>query len=296
MTAAGTAIVFGASGQDGHYLCQLLSERGIRPVGVARSAGDWTRGDVRDYGFVDELVRTTTPTHIFHLAANSTTDHAALFENHETIATGALNVLEAAFRRAPHAKVFIAGSGLQFVNTGAPIRETDEFEPSSVYALSRIHAVFAARYYRTLGVKAYVGYLFHHDSPLRRGRHVSKQVVEGLKRIQRREADTLAVADPSVRREWVFAEDVARGILALVEQDSSFEATIGSGDARSIDEWIRACATELMLDEREFSIETEPNFVPPFSILVSDPSTMHALGWEPRVNFEELVAKMVRAA
>jgi GDPmannose 4,6-dehydratase len=293
---ADTAIVFGASGQDGHYLCQLLRERGIRPIGVARSPGTWTRGDVRDYAFVDELVRTTMPTHIFHLAANSTTDHAALFENHETIATGALNVLEAAFRRAPHAKVFIAGSGLQFVNTGAPIRETDEFDPSSVYALARIHAVFAARYYRlTLGIKTYVGYLFHHDSPLRGERHVSRQVVEGLKRIQRREADALAVADPTVRREWVFAEDVARGVLALVEQDSSFEATIGSGDARSIDEWVRACASELMLDEHELSIVSEPNFVPPFSVLVSDPSTMRALGWEPHVSFEELAAKMVHA-
>jgi GDPmannose 4,6-dehydratase len=291
----GTAIVFGASGQDGHYLCRLLRERGVRPIGVARSAGPWIRGSVCDYAFVDDLVRETMPTHIFHLAANSTTEHAALFENHETIATGALALLEAASRNVPHAKVFIAGSGLQFINTGQPIRETDDFEASSPYALARIHAVFAARYYRALGIKAYVGYLFHHDSPLRRGRHVSKQVVEGLKRIRRGEADALAVADPTVRREWVFAEDVARGILALVEQESTFEATVGSGEARSIDDWIRACAKELMLDERDLSIVSEPDFVPPFRILVSDPSTMRALDWKPRVSFEELAAKMTRA-
>jgi GDPmannose 4,6-dehydratase len=291
--AGGRAIVFGASGQDGHYLCGLLRERGIRPIGVARSPGTWTRGDVRNYAFVDELVRSTMPTHIFHLAADSTTHHDALFENHETIATGALTVLEAAFRRAPDARVFITGSGVQFANTGAPIRETDEFEASSAYSVARIQSVYAARYYRTLGIKAYVGYLFHHDSPCRRRRYVSKQVIEGLKRIRQGETDVLAVADPAVRREWVFAEDVARGILALVEQESTFEATVGSGEARSINEWVRACADELLLDEQEFSVVSEPEFVPPFSVLVSDPSTMRALGWEPRVGFEELAAMMV---
>jgi GDPmannose 4,6-dehydratase len=292
--AGRSSIVFGASGQDGHYLCTLLREQGIRTIGVARSAGAWTRGDVRDFAFVEELIRSTVPTHIFQLAANSTTDHAALFENHETISTGALAVLEATLRHAPHAKVFIAGSGLQFANTGVPIRETDGFEASSAYAVARIQSVYAARYYRTLGVKAYVGYLFHHDSPLRRGRRVSRQVVEGLKRIQRGETDVLAVADPTVRREWVFAEDTARGILTLVDQDSTFEATVGSGEARSIDEWIRACATELSLDEDNFSVVSEPGFVPPFGVLVSDPSTIHRLGWKPRVSFEDLAARMVR--
>jgi GDPmannose 4,6-dehydratase len=291
----GSAIIFGASGQDGRYLCALLRERGMRTIGVARSSGDWTRGDVRDRGFVEDIIRSTAPTHIFQLAANSTTTHAALFENHDTIATGALAVLEAASRHAPDAKVFIAGSGLQFANTGAPIKETDEFDVGSAYALARVESVYAARYFRRLGLKAYVGYLFHHDSPLRRGQYVSKQVIEGLKRIRQGETDVLAVADQTVRREWVFAEDVARGMLALVDQESAFEATIGSGEARSIAQWIQACAAVLLLDEREFSVVEEPEFVPPFSVLVSDPSTMRSLGWKPRVGFEELAATMVHA-
>jgi GDPmannose 4,6-dehydratase len=291
--AGESAIVFGASGQDGRYLCRLLWERGIRPIGVARSDGTWIRGDVSDLAFVEDIIRSAMPTHVFHLAANSTTDHAALFENHATIATGAIAVLEATFRHAPDAKVFIAGSGLQFANTGAPIHETDEFEASSAYAVARLQSAYAARYYRTLGVNAYVGYLFHHDSPLRRGRYVSKEVVEGLKRIRNGQSDSLAVADPTVRREWVFAEDVARGMLALVEQESTFEATLGSGEARSIGEWIRACANELALDENEFSVVSDPGFVPPFGVLVSDPSTMRELGWRPRVSFEELAAMMV---
>jgi GDPmannose 4,6-dehydratase len=291
--AGASAIIFGASGQDGRYLASLLGERGIRPVGVARSLGDWIRGDVRDRGFVEDLIRSIAPSHIFQLAANSTTEHAALFENHDTIDTGTLAVLEAAFRHAPEAKVFIAGSGLQFVNTGAPIRETSEFEVRDAYSLARVQSVAAARYFRTLGLKAYVGYLFHHDSPLRRGQYVSKQVVEGLKSIRRGETDVLAVADQTVKREWVYAEDVARGMLALVDQEATFEAAIGSGEARPIADWIRVCAKELLLGDGAFSVVEEPEFVAPFAVLVSDPSTMRRLGWKPRVGFEELAALMV---
>lgn len=288
-----SAIIFGAGGQDGRYLSGLLRGRGVRTVEVARSPGAGTRGDVRDRAFVEDTVRSTSPTYIFQLAANSTTSHDALFENHQTIATGALNVLEAAYRLAPQARVFIVGSGVQFVNVGKPIRETDEFEATNAYSVARIQSVYAARYYRTLGLEAYVGYLFHHDSPLRRGQYVSKQVIEGLERIKQGQGDVLSIGNPTVSREWVFAEDVARGILTLIDQNSTFEAVVGSGEAHTISEWIEACAHEMGLDRRAFSVVDDPTFVSPFASLVSDPATIRGLGWEPRLGFQELAAKMV---
>ena len=131
------ALIFGASGQDGRYLAAECAARGITPVGVSR-AGAPVRGDVADRAQVLALVRAHRPAYVFHLAAASTTRHEALFENHATIATGALNVLEAVRLEAPAARVFLAGSGVQFVNTGAPISERDPFAPSSPYAVSRI--------------------------------------------------------------------------------------------------------------------------------------------------------------
>ena len=150
-----TALIFGASGQDAYYLARLCEEAGTRLVGVSRSAGgDWLVGDVARREQVEALVREHRPGYIFHLAANSTTRHDALFENHETISTGALNVLEAARTLAPEARVFLSGSGLQFRNEGQPIAEDAPFDASSPYAVARIQSVYAARYYRRLGVRA----------------------------------------------------------------------------------------------------------------------------------------------
>ena len=156
------AIIFGVNGQDGYYLSQLLNQQNYEIIGVSRT-GDTTKTNIADYKEVLELVNKHQPDFIFHLAANSTTNHEALFENHETISTGTFNILEAVKNSSPHTKVFISGSGLQFVNQNKPIKESDAFEARDSYSVSRIHSVFAARYYRMLGIKVFVGYFFNHE-------------------------------------------------------------------------------------------------------------------------------------
>ena len=73
------AIIFGINGQDGFYLNELLIKNNYEVTGVSRSAGTWVPGDVKDFDFVSSLVKTIRPDIIFHLAANSTTRHEALF-------------------------------------------------------------------------------------------------------------------------------------------------------------------------------------------------------------------------
>src|SRR3954470_21931896 len=178
------SLLFGAAGQDGHYLARLLAARGATGVGVSRSAGDWIAGDVGDFGLVERLVREHRPDHIFHLAANSTTRHQALFENHRTIGTGTINILESVKLHSPSTKVFLAGSAMQFRNQGAPIDEATPFAPLSHYAVERIHSVNAGRYYRAaFGISVYVGYFFNHDSPLRTERHVNQKIAAAVRRI-----------------------------------------------------------------------------------------------------------------
>jgi GDPmannose 4,6-dehydratase len=295
-----TAIVFGASGQDGVYLRRLLKEAGVDFVGVSRSAATdggadgIIRGDVADFATVEQLVREHRPQYVFHLAATSTTRHDATLENHATIATGTINILEAAKRHVPCARVFLTGSGLQFRNNGAPISERDPFDAATGYAASRIASAYAARYYRSLGLKAYVGFLFHHESPLRKPHHVSQMVAQAARRIAGGSGEALEVGDLAVRKEWTFAGDVARGILTLVRQDAVFEAVIGSGITYSIEEWLAACFGWLGLRWQDH-VRLREGFRAEYSCLVSDPSTMLSLGWRPEVSLPRLAQMMVSA-
>ena len=156
------ALIFGANGQDGNYISTACQKRGVETIGVSRS-GPWVCGDVSSPEFVQELIRQHCPDLIFHFAAISTTRHDAIYDNHAAIGTGTINILE-----SPNSKVFITGSGLQFVNRGHPISETDPFDHQSSYAAVRNYSVYLARYFRSLGIRTYVGYLFHQFRPCRK--------------------------------------------------------------------------------------------------------------------------------
>lgn len=287
-----SAIIFGCSGQDGYYLSHILAEKGFTVTGVSRSSPE--SGDVSDKEFVTGLIQKIKPDRVFHLAANSTTRHDALVENHSTISTGSLNILEAVYKFCPDCRVFITGSGVQFENTGLPISENDPFVASSSYAAERIYSVYLARYFRSLGVKAFVGYLFHHESPLRKATHISQKIVQTVKRIVSGSQEQLQLGDISVQKEWAFAGDIARGMLALTDQEKVFEAVIGTGRAYSIEDWLNVCFGRFNLDWKQY-VQLIPGFVPEYRILVSSPSTINALGWTPEVGFSELAKMMLDA-
>ena len=244
------------------------------------------------YSFVESQIRDLKPEYIFHLAANSTTKHDALFENHETISIGTLNILESVKRHSPASRVFITGSGVQFKNTGIPIKETDEFEANSPYSIARIHSVYAARYYRRLGLQVYVGYLFHHESPLRKPSHVSQMIALAVQRIAEGSDEVIELGDISVEKEWTFAGDVARGIVTLVEQEAVYEATIGSGIVYSIENWLEQCFSVIGKDWHDH-VRLREGFTPEYKRLISDPKTINSLGWHPVVGFPDLAKAMV---
>jgi GDPmannose 4,6-dehydratase len=285
------AIIFGANGQDGYYLNELLQQMNCEVIGVSRNGG-FLQIDIANYTMLAQLIAIEQPDFIFHLAANSTTRHDALFENHSTISTGTLNILEAVKTQSPHTKVFISGSGLQFKNEDRPIKETDAFEARDAYSISRIQSVFAARYYRRLGIKTYVGYFFNHDSPRRSERHMAKKIAAFAKRIGDGSLEKLDIGDITVIKEWTFAGDIVRGIIALVMQETVFEANIASGLGYSIEDWLNVCFRQIDKFWQDFVVLNN-DFTPEYKSLVSDSSLIFSLGWKPETSFEELAKMMM---
>jgi GDPmannose 4,6-dehydratase len=280
------AIIFGASGQDGFYLKQLLAREKIETISVSRSDSE-VIGDVSNWDFVSQLVKANRPDYIFHFAANSTTQHLAVFENHAAICTGTINILEAAYQYSRHSKVFLTGSAMQFENRGAPIDENTPFASGSAYAVSRIHSVFAGRYYRSLGLNIYVGYFFNHDSPLRTSDHINKKIA-----LSARSSNSIEIGDISVRKEFNFAGDVMEAVWLLVNQEEISEAVIGSGEAHSIEEWLDLCFRCVSKDWHEY-VKIKEGFRPEYRVLVSRPNLIKSLGWRPKTSIEDLARMMM---
>jgi len=285
------AIIFGASGQDGFYLTKLLEEKGLSVIGIARSKPE-SFVDLCRFDQVSRLIHDEQPDYAFHLAAISATTHDLLFENFQTIVVGSLNLLESIKMFSPNTRLFLSGSGLQFLNSGLPLNESSSLSSSSSYAMARIQSLYAARYYRSLGVKVYFGYFFNHDSPLRGPRHVSQMIALAVKRIKAGSNEKIQLGNYDVNKEWGFAGDIVSGIWTLVNQETIFESVIGTGEAYAIKDWLRICF-DLINKNWEDYVELKHLFVPEYDTLVSDPRTIFSLGWRPKVSITDLAKMMV---
>ncbi len=128
------AVIFGANGQDGFYLAEILRREAVEAVKISRSGANLI-GDVADQSFVESVVKNQQPDYIFHLAANSTTAHDAVYENHQTIATGTLNILEAAAKGV-------------FSSIGAPVFSNCIALPDKKIRLFRLCRCAASKMFR----------------------------------------------------------------------------------------------------------------------------------------------------
>lgn len=286
------AIIFGSNGQDGFYLNELLKKNQVEVINVSRKNAEII-GDVSEYNFTMEIIKAHKPAYIFNFAANSSTEHSLLFEHYLTIEKGALNILECVKKTSSHTKVFIPGSGLQFKNTNKPIDELTPFDAGSSYALSRIQTTYAARYFRnTFGLNVYTGYFFNHDSPLRTEHHVNQKIVQAVQRIAQKQQEKLILGNIDVKKEFNYAGDIAEAVWMLVNQENIFEVVIGSGIAYSIKDWVSCCFALKNLDWSEY-VEIKNNFMPEYSILISNPALIKSIGWQPKIGFFQLAKMMI---
>lgn len=288
------AIIFGINGQDGHYLSRLFMSMKIEVIGVSRSTyNNNISGNISNLDFVTTLIKNTKPDFIFHFAANSTTNHEALFENNETICTGTLNLLETVYKYSKHSKVFLAGSAVQFENSGLPINEQTSFAANSPYAVSRIQSVYAGRYYRSLGLKVYIGYFFNHDSPFRNERHINQKIALAVNRISKGSNEKIEIGDLNVKKEFNFAGDFMMAVWNLVNQDCIYEAVIGSGKAYSIKNWVDLCFKIIDKVPHEYVIEAT-SFKSEYKTLVSDPTLIFSIGYRPKIGISDLAKLMIK--
>ena len=285
-------LIFGSNGQDGKFLASLLERQNIEVITVSRSNSQII-GSVSDFGLVSYNIKIHQPNYIFHFAANSTTKHAALFDNHDAISTGTVNILESVRLHSPYSKVFLSGSAMQFKNVGIPIHEQTPFDASSVYAVARIHSVYAGRYYRSMfGLLVYVGYFFNHDSPLRSENHINQKIVSAVKRISKGSQEKLELGNINVFKEFNYAGDIVEAVWKLINQDKIFEAVIGSGKAHSIQKWLEYCFKAVDKDWKDFLV-IKKDFLPEYETLVSNPQLIQSIGWKPKVDFYKLADIMM---
>jgi GDPmannose 4,6-dehydratase len=235
-----TAIVTGATGQDGWFLVQKLLADGwtvhaaVRDVAAAEAvfAGQprlhAVRRDLRDPGPLRALVGDVRPEELYNLAGESSVaasflDPQATWESNAHVV---VHLLDAVRNDSPETRIYQASSGEMFgsIPGGDVVHdESSALNPQSPYAAAKAAAHLLCRSYReSYGVRIACGILFNHESHRRGPQFLSRKVVDHVLALRAGAAtDPLALGNLKVQRDWGFAPDYVDGMIAILRQDAT---------------------------------------------------------------------------
>lgn len=327
------AIITGATGQDGSYLCELLLEKGydVKCL-VRRSTYDIEtgnlkyvlnkiqlyEGDVLDQPVVHKMIQDCEEydrVEIYNLAAQSHvhTSFRCPSYTFETNTTGILNILESVRQTKDLTKyrIYQASTSEMFGKVReTPQSEETPFYPRSVYGVSKVAAHWLVKNYReSYGMFACSGILFNHESPRRGSDFVTKKITEGLKHIFKGEKEFLELGNLNAARDWGHAKDYVEAMWLMLQQEEADEYVVATGETHTVREFVEMCVKELGKEikwegeaENEIGIvdgktiiKVSPKFYRPCEVdaLIGNASKIKSIGWNQKNTVHDLIKDMM---
>ena len=311
-----TALICGASGQDGAYLAQLLLAKGYKVYGSSRDAqscsfGNLTRLGIKqqvstislainDFRSVLQGLQNTNPDEVYNLAGQSSVglSFEQPVETLESISLGTLNFLEAIRFTGKNIKFYNAGSSECFGDTsGMQANEETPFRPRSPYAVAKSSAHWIVSNYReAYDLFACTGILFNHESPLRPERFVTKKIISTACRIANGSGETLSLGNTVIRRDWGWAPEYVEAMWLMLQQEKPEDFVIATGVSRSLEELVSLAFHEVGLNWHEHVV-VDKGLLRPTDILegCGDPGKAEKqLGWKANFILEDVVRSMIK--
>ena len=309
------ALITGITGQDGSYLAELLLEKGYEVHGMVRRLSSENHhrlesfrdritihtGDLLDQRSLGDVMRACEPHEIYNLAAMS---FVGASWNQPTLTAeftgvGVTRMLEAMREACPEARFYQASSSEMFGKVReTPQNELTPFYPRSPYGVAKVYAHFITVNYReSYGLFACSGILFNHESPRRSLEFVTRKITHTAAAIKLGLAKELSLGNRDARRDWGYAPDFVDAMWRMLQGDEPDDYVVGTGVDNSVDDLVTIAFEYLGLDPAEH-VREDPKFMRPAEVdlLIADPSkAREKLGWEPSVDFEQLVKLMVDA-
>jgi GDPmannose 4,6-dehydratase len=313
------ALITGITGQDGSYLAEFLLNKGYEVHGLIRRSSTFNTdridhlyrdfhdpnaklflhyGDLSVSGQIMDLLASIQPDEIYHLGAQS---HVRVsFDMPEytgdITGLGTLRILESIRKTGIKTKFYQASSSEMFGAAPPPQSENTKFQPRSPYAAAKVYAYHIVQNYRdAYGIFATNGILFNHESPRRGETFVTRKITRAATQIKLGLKDKLYLGNLEAKRDWGFAGDFVEAMWLMLQQDRPDDYVIATGETHSVREFAERVFSKLGLDYAKYVAVDARYFRPTeVDVLLGDASkARQALGWQPRVSFDELVDMMI---
>jgi GDPmannose 4,6-dehydratase len=178
-----------------------------------------------------------------------------------------------------------------------PQTEMTPFHPRSPYGVAKVFGHNITMNYReSYGLYACSGILFNHEGPRRGLEFVTRKITNTAARIKLGVDKELVLGNTDAKRDWGYAGDYVKAMWLMLQQDEPDDYVIATGETHSVEEFLTLAFDKVGLGDWKPFVRHDPKFLRPAEVdlLIGDPAKAKAkLGWQPEVNFEQLVAMMV---
>ncbi len=307
------AFVTGIGGQDGSYLAERLVADGVEVHALTHDlepAPDLPdvvlhSGDLRRADEVRRLVLDLAPDEVYNLAALSSVAQSWAEPDLTASVNGmaAVALLESALQaqeKSGKQVRFVQASSAEIFGQPAasPQDESTPIRPVNPYGAAKAYAHLMVDVYRKRDLHAVSAILYNHESPRRPEQFVTRKITSTVAAIAQGRADRLTLGNLDARRDWGWAPDYVDAMVRAARAGSPDDYVVATGVGRSVRDFVEAAFRRAAIEDWEQYVSTDPSLVRPADAtdLTGDATRARAaLGWEPTVDFEELVGRMVDA-
>lgn len=312
------ALITGITGQDGMYLGELLDRKGYEVYGLVRGQNNpkvaevrdvlpnvkLLFGDLTDLGSLLRVMEIAAPEEVYNLGAISFVAHS--WENAgmttDVTGKGVLNMLEATRKLAgsdpARIRFYQASSSEMFGKVQeVPQKESTLLWPRSPYGVAKVFGHYMTINYReSYGMHASSGILFNHESPRRGIEFVTRKVTTAVARIKLGKQDSLTMGNLEASRDWGYAGDYVDAMWRMLQQPAADDYVIATGLTHTIRDLLDVAFARIGITDWADYVSYDKQYERPAEVdlLIGDATkAKEVLGWEPTVDFTELINMMV---
>ena len=311
------ALITGITGQDGFHLTELLQSKNYKIFGLLNGQRnsrviefsnkfpevELIEGDLTDFSSLIRAIDVSKPNELYNLGAISFVGLS--FKQPELTADvtglGPLRLLEAIRTLGAEKEVrfYQASSSEMFGKVQqVPQTETTSFYPRSPYGVAKVYAhQICVNYREAYEIHVSCGILFNHEGEYRGEEFVTRKITKGVSEIVKGNLKKIRLGTLEPKRDWGYAGDYVEAMWLMLQQEIPDDYVIATGQTHSVREFLELAVKYAGLTGApEDFVEIDENFKRPAEVdlLVGDSSkALKKLGWQPKMNFNQLVKKMV---
>tara|TARA_B100001540_G_scaffold310213_1_gene327643 strand:- start:125 stop:1093 length:969 start_codon:yes stop_codon:yes gene_type:complete len=308
-------LILGVTGQDGSILADYLVKKKYKVYGLIRKSSNrnyaninnlinngnfkLVRGDILDYFSLERIIKDIKPDQIYNFADQ---DHVSWSKDipiysYDVTAKSVFTLLNIIKIYSPKTKYFQPFTSNMFggINKNK-VDESDQFNPLSVYALSKVNAFYICEYFKKIhNLNIFGAIFFNHESERRTEEYVTRKITRSAVRIYLGKQKYIYLGDITSKIDWGYAKDYVLAAYKMMNLKKPDFFIIGSGKAYSVEYFLKHSFQYLGLNYKKYLkinkalIRKKKNR----TLVANTSKAKKIIKFKPSINLQQLIKIMI---